>query len=139
MHVIVDVAGTFVDDAGSRFVAFNPLRRFDTRRSEPWASPSAPGARLAPADAVALALGVDGMPDQVDAVMANVTVTSTGDRGWLGVKPCGDAAQTSDVNFDRSDTVANMTLVPTAPSADACAALSSPSHLVVDLFGVFVP
>jgi uncharacterized protein YkwD len=139
MHLIVDVAGSFVDGTGSSFVAVNPFRRVDSRLAAPWASPGAPGIRLAPTASMVLDLGVDGMPAHVDAVMANVTVTSTLDRGWLGVRPCGDAAETSDLNFDNADTVANMTLVPTTSDAKACGVLSASSHLVVDVFGVFVP
>jgi uncharacterized protein YkwD len=139
MHVIVDVAGAFLKGSGSKYVAFPEFRRYDSRLRQSWASPGTPGVRLAATASLPVALAVNGVPQSVEAVMANVTVTSTADSGWLGMKACGNTAETSDLNFAASDTIANMTIIPTEPNSAACAALSASTHLIVDVFGVFVP
>jgi hypothetical protein len=87
---------------------------------------------------------VGGNKDQIGALAMNVTIISpTSPIGFIGVRPAGDTAVTSFVNWYEQGSgvqMANAGLVPInqqpTPSADI-EFFGSPTQFIVDIFGVF--
>lgn len=138
-HVIVDLAGWFVPPAttsATRLVALDPVRVLDTRRGVGSAGRFAPGVsrRLT----LPAAGGV--VPDQIAAVVMNVTVVGPDAPGfltaWPGASVLPDA---SNVNYDRDEVVPNLVIVKVGAGAtiDLLASAGSPD-VVADVMGYFV-
>lgn len=130
-NLIVDVTGVF--PAGGGFEPVTPTRWLDTRRQ---------GTKLAAGGTVALDLatirssvGFDGEPDAL-AVVA--TATEAEAPGFLRVTPCGTVATTSNVNYLDGFAVPNLVVVEPDAEGRICVTSHATTHVIVDLFGVFV-
>jgi hypothetical protein len=122
-----------VDLTGSLTTGYSPLtqpqRLLDTRRAI-----GAPKAKLAADGTLALALA---SPPVGATAVLNVTVTGTDGPGYLTVRPCSSAAsESSTLNFDANDTVANLALVMPGTGATVClSAGESATDVIADLSG----
>ncbi len=121
----------------ARLVLAPPVRVVDTRHD---AGPLR-GAALDGAGRLGTAPFVldPGVPADATAVLANVTVTGPAGPGFLSLWPAGGARPgTSVLNWGLDDTVGNAALVATGPGGLA-GAVSTPTHLVVDVQGWLAP
>jgi hypothetical protein len=126
--VVVDIFGAFAPqtDAG-RLAPMVPVRLLDTRD----------GGR--PAGATELRVTVPEPANEAPgAVAVNLTSTESGGAGYLTAYPCGGTPPVvSNVNFSGPGDVANLALVKVGEGNQLCIFTSAPSHVVVDLLGVF--
>lgn len=124
VDLVVDLLGEYRRGTGARYAALAPQRLVDTRDG------------LRPSHASNLS---DLVPlGQVAAAQVNLTATRTEGPGYLTAYPCLTRAWpgTSNVNFSTADTTAGAALL--APSRGyGCVFSSTPTQLVVDLFGVW--
>lgn len=81
--------------------------------------------------------GRDGVPADAKAASLNVTATQPRSGGFLRVYPCGgDMPDTSTVNYNSGDTVANSVVVG-LNAGKACVYTTSDVNVVVDVVGYF--
>jgi hypothetical protein len=78
-----------------------------------------------------------GEPTAVDTGSTNAaafTITAVGaeGRGWVRLAPCGDDAETSNLNVLGSDANPNAAFVRPAADGTVCLTASVPTHLVLD-------
>jgi len=148
MHTIVDVQGFFSPAAsapnGNLFVPVTPQRSTDTR-TEPYCTPGGqcqPGPIAAGAEVVNTA----DAPANAVATVANITARTPSTGGYVTADACSTLTpgpQTrSNVNFAAGDTVANLGVVPSQPTANGsqfCTYSPSGLHEIIDVQGFFVP
>lgn len=137
-HVVVDVRGYFTgaDAAAGRdglFVPIDPVRLTDTRR--PAGATGGPRLHDDGAREFSVAKGVGA---EAGAVVLNVTLTRTEDRGFVVVHPAGtDPGQTSSVNGESArSTVANLVVTPISERGVTVTTLEA-THVVLDAVGWF--
>ncbi len=130
-NLIVDVTGVF--PAGGGFEPVTPTRWLDTRRQ---------GTKLAAGGTVALDLatirssvGFDGDPAALALV---ATATEADAPGFLRVSSCDATAKTSNVNYLDGFAVPNLVVVEPDPDGRICVTSHATTHVIVDLFGVFL-
>lgn len=136
---VVDVQGFFVpaSQAGSAgFVSIDQQRVLDTRVADS----RLPGGAATPLPTVG------NIPAGATAVLLNATVVGSLLPGFLTADSCArlNAAgpTSSNVNFAAASVVANLAVVPQVGGvtpASACMWPSTPTHLVIDTQGAFVP
>ena len=140
-----DTAGTFTysqtfTTGGSTYLPQTPRRVLDTRHGT-----GAPEAAVAPNHALTVNVtqGATGIPvgDAVTAAVVNLTVTQPSANGYLTAYPGGTTRPTSsNVNFSRDETVANLATV----RVDANGNLnlyngsSGTTELIADVEGYYV-
>ena len=74
------------------------------------------------------------------AVVLNVTVTDAQAPGFITVYPCGSPRPTaSNLNYVAGSTVANAVLVQIGTAGQVCIFNQSPTHLIADVNGYFMP
>lgn len=151
LHAIVDVQGFFgsASAMGSNGMVFSPItpeRIIDTRIDGfcPVTGQCAENGPV-PAETPAAVVGPD-MPPSAVAMLANLTVTGAQASGYLTADAC--AALTpglqahSNANFERGETVANLSVVPALSTPDGgqiCTYASTGTQQIVDVQGWFVP
>lgn len=136
-HVIVDVAGYFVDgpvtDPGG-FIALAPSRILDTR---------AVGGALAAGESRDLQVtGAGGVPaTNVSAVVLNVTVTETSADGYLTVSPAGTGRPlASNLNWAAGATIPNLVVVKVGDAGKVSLYQSGPgsAQVIADVAGYYL-
>ena len=131
-HLVADVAGWHATErsVGSPFTPAAPVRKLDTRESQP----------VGPGGTRRLAL-TQGLPPGTTAVALNVTVTEPSTGGYLTVHPAGESRPTvSNLNFVPGQTRANLVTVKiSASGAVDIFNHSGTTHVVVDLLGYWGP
>lgn len=136
VDVIADLLGMFNTNGGAGYVPISPQRVLDTRNAI-----GAPAAAIKPFGTVQATLsGVDGLPKNLQAVAANVTVTGPTGAGDIEVYPdfLDTAPGVSTLNFAAGATVANATTVSTDNTGLKLYNQSSgSSQLIVDVFGYY--
>lgn len=132
-HVIADVSGYFV--SGNGFEAMTPVRELDTRNG----TGGVPVGPLTAGTTLEFDVtGVNGVPASgVAAVALNVTAVTPATSGHVTVFPCGEAPNTSNVNYVPGVTVPNLVVAPVGPDGTVCFRSSGTTHLVVDASGWF--
>ena len=133
--MLVDVHGVFREAGGSFFQAVRPTRVMDTRQSSlRWHG------RLNANQPVRIPFRqIPGMPSDADAVWLNLTAVSPVDNGFLSLVPCDVPVQTSVLNFEEErNTPANVLMGLDADGA-LCLNSSVRTHILIDVFGYFVP
>ena len=139
-HVLVDLAGWFVppatDPSAARFLPVTPERILDTRISLGLSGRSNPGESRR----LNVPLPASVRPDQVTAVIVNLTVVEPSSGGYLTAFPAGDTPpNASNVNYDAAETVPNLAVVKLgADGAIELFASSGTPHLLADVMGFFV-
>jgi len=134
-HVVVDVLGSFSDNAPGRFVALQPGRVLDTRDGT--------GAPLAPVGQTPIVLklaGQRGVPNNgVSAVLLNVTAVTPSNDTYVTVYPAGgDPPLASNLNAVAGQIVPNSVLARLG--TDGSVALFNNSgtvDLIADVMGYF--
>ena len=134
-HVVVDVIGSFADNASGRFVALQPGRVLDTRNGT-----GAPLARVAQDPVILKLTGAMGVPTSgVSAVLMNVVAVEPVGDSFVTVYPSGgERPLASNLNVVTGQVVPNMVLARLG--ADGCVALyNNTGHLdlVADVMGYF--
>ena len=122
--LLIDVAG--YTSTGTGFVPMTPDRIVDTRSSGRITSGAITvgGWSIVPTDAKAVAL--------------NVTVTEPVADGYVTVYPCGSPRpDTSNVNFQAGQTIANAVIVGVGTGGGVCVYSSVPTNVIVDVNGWF--
>ncbi len=136
---LVDVFGycTMGSADGDRFVPLAPTRLFDTRSGLGVAAGAL--GRLAPA-AIPVG-GHAGVPADATGVVLNLTATEPDAPGYLRLSPAGQpVAATSNVNFWRGDTVANLAVVRLGTGGRVqLDGAGAGKHAIGDVFGYFIP
>jgi spore germination protein YaaH len=137
-HVLLDVTGYFASGSdGATFVPLEPARILDSRFGNGLLGPfSSHVPRTFDVS------GRGGVPGDVVAVTANVTITGQTSAGYLAVGPAVDASpETSILNAPRGDNRANGVTVPLAPDGTLRAvwigAGGSKVDVIVDVTGYF--
>jgi len=154
VNVIVDVNGYFTSAGGTGaefFPLSSPVRMVDTRCS---VSPLPPYCSLENLPATnktmpalgagktssATVAGLDGVPSDAVAAMANVTVTSTTTGGYLTVWPGGSRPTVSDLDWAPHETVANAVVMTLSSSGTVTVYnYQGSSDVIVDVSGWFAP
>ena len=140
-HVIVDVAGYFTSESAppssdGLFVSLSPVRVLDTRTaSNPLGKYIKPG----PGWTVEVpVLGNGGVPSTAAAIVANSTLTSARNAGYVAAFPAGTVRPVvSAMNALYSGhTVANHVISPVSTRGLSLFSQSG-THLVVDVAGYF--
>lgn len=137
-HVIVDAQGWYVADGGARYTpAPSPQRVLDTRGGN---GVPAPG-KIASEGTVELQVtGRGGVPTDATAVLLNVTVTETEERGYITVYPHGAALPTaSNLNYVRGETIANLVLVKVGDGGRVRLRAHTAAQLIADVQGWYGP
>lgn len=107
-----------------------PVRLLDSRAA----------ARLAKASETPVQItGAVGVPASATAAVVNVTVTGSGEGGFVTVSPCGAAYGTSNLNFAKGQTIANLAVVGLGTGGAICVTPSVDAHVIVDLNGYVGP
>ncbi len=118
---------------GSEYFATAPVRLLDTRlEGRPLTADGSFRLRVA---------GTDAVPTDATAVAINVTATDTTAASFLAIYPTGIAAPTtSNLNWPRGATVANLTVVAVGQGGSVSFHNAAGSlELTVDLEGYFAP
>lgn len=131
-EVIVDLVGWFGGDDGFDYQA-GMSRVADSRDGlGGWNGPFAAG-ETRPFDP-----GLTGtMPDGTRVAVLGVVATRALEPGFLQVRPCGNTAEVSSVNYMPDVDITNFVAVPIADDGTVCVTSSGRSDVVVDVFGGF--
>jgi subtilisin family serine protease len=130
-HLLVDVTGYLAPDAPDRLTPVVPQRLVDTRGAD-YVSPRV------------LRVGMPAVASGATAVAVNLTVTEAQADGFLTAYAadtngnCGSPSPTSNLNFRRSMTRANLAYV-TLGGGVLCVFSSAPAHVIVDLTAYLGP
>lgn len=138
-HVIVDITGWFGDKDGQQFVPISPIRLADTRQNHPVLNGGAGPVMLTPGRELrVLIAGERGLDPGIRAATLNLAAVGASAPGFIVVVPCGQSSNVSTLNFT-SDTgaVANGTNVKLDASGAVCVTTSAPTHVLVDITGVW--
>jgi len=135
--VVVDVNGYFSDGSStpsgaSLFTPIAPVRVLDTRQT---AGALGPGQTL-----TQQLTGVDGLAQDVTAVVANVTAADTTAASFLTVFPGAPMPTASDLNWSAGQVASNLT-VATLGGAGSIGIYNQAGRadVIVDAFGYFTP
>jgi hypothetical protein len=131
-QITVNLVGTgYVSTpSGTSFLrSVQPTRLADTRRDG--------SGRLDAGDTRQISTGVSALDGtNPGMVTVNVTAVNPSARGFITVFDCDVARpDTSNLNFLKGQTVANLSLVPRAGDGSICVYSSAPTDIVVDLAG----
>ena len=126
-HVLVDLNGAFAAD--SDFIALAPARAIDTRSGQP------PAARVP----LVVHLGaIAGAPTGAFTAVVNLTVVGGSVASGAALYPCNAAPPAQPARTIAPGVVQNLMMVAaTDDNGDVCVTVSSPAHVLVDLFGAF--
>jgi spore germination protein YaaH len=134
--VIIDVAGEL--SPGSYSPLAQAARLMDTRTGFPTVDSqySGAGKSVINQDTPVQIGGRAGLPALPGAVILNVTVDSPDLDGYVTVYPCGTARpNVSNVNFAPGQTIPNLVITKLSSTGSVCVFTSSPTHVLVDVFG----
>ena len=135
-HVLVDVVGYF--PAGAAYTALAPVRIADTRVGQPVAFPASKVPVPAGGTLEVPVGGLNGVPGDAAAVVANITATAPDGAGHLRVFPCGQARPgASTLNYPTGASVANGTIVGLGAGGKICVYTPTRTHVLVDVVGYF--
>jgi hypothetical protein len=129
--LVADVAA-YVPAGGTGLTTMPFPRRFvDTRFGV-----GGPVARLG-SDVRTVAIGgVNDVPADAGAVIANITATNGSAAGYIAAFPCGQPVPlVSNVNFLPGQSIANMAVVALGPGGQLCMRSMVPVDVVVDVTG----
>jgi hypothetical protein len=135
-HLLVDITGYF--PAGADYTPISPVRVADTRVGQPVAFPAVKTPLAAGGTLAVPVGGVNGVPGDAAAVVANITATGPAGPGHLKVFPCGQARpNASTLNYPAGATVANGTITDLGTEGRICIYSPARTHLLVDITGYF--
>jgi uncharacterized protein YkwD len=137
-NILIDITGWFGPFDGRQFVPLTPIRLTDTRQSHPELNGGS-GARLVqPGESFRIQVaGNRGVPSDSKAATLNLVALGGGAAGFLTVMPCGTGTDVSNLNYPGFGAVANGTSVKLDGGGAVCVTTSAPTHLIVDITGVW--
>jgi hypothetical protein len=132
VHLVVDVNGAYSPSGTTSLTPMAPSRLLDTRVGDVMiAAGSIQELQVA---------GSNGVPDDAVAAVLNVTAVGATSAGYATVFPCGTPTpDTSNLNFDAGETIANSAVATIGDGGRICVYTSAALHLVVDVNGAFGP
>ena len=137
IDLVVDVVGYISSNATTRLTPSQPFRFTDTRdqfRVEVNAGQN--GLRLEAGQTILVAMaGQRGLPANVRAVSANLTVVDATTAGFLTAWPCGDMPTASNVNYEPGAAIANAAELPLSSSGAICIYSSGSAQVIIDVNG----
>jgi hypothetical protein len=137
-HIIIDLTGGYVVNAGSGSQAVAPVRLLDSRNAI-----GVPTRSRAIADSTTAlhVVGTGGVPTTgAQAVTLNVTVDQPETGGFVTVYPCGQNVPTaSNLNYGPGQTIANLVTVKLGQDGNVCFYTSGSAHLIADLAAWYQP
>jgi hypothetical protein len=138
-HVIVDITGWFGAKDGQKFVPINPIRLADTRQDHPVLNGGSGPIMLTPGRELRIKVaGERGISAGVQAATLNLAAVGANEAGFIVVVPCGQPSDVSTLNFTGvTGAVANGANVKLDSSGDVCVTTSAPTHVLVDITGVW--
>jgi len=138
-HVIVDITGWFGKGDGRQFVPISPIRLADTRQAHPVLNGGAGPVMLVPGRELRVQVaGTRGIGADVRAATLNLAAVGAGDQGFLVAVPCGQPSDVSNLNFtSETGAVANGANVKLDGTGAICVTTSAPTHVLVDITGVW--
>ncbi|HSP30344.1 MAG TPA: hypothetical protein VLN74_17480 [Ilumatobacteraceae bacterium] len=80
---------------------------------------------------------VDYITPWTTALSLNVTATGPAGAGFLTVWPCGPIPETSSLNFDTGQTVANLVVASLDPDGGVCIRSTVDVHVLADVAGLY--
>ena len=136
-HLLLDVVGYYDARPGDGFTPLPPARVLDSRAGAqvgPYATPWGPG-QSRPVKVA----GLGGVPTGADAVVANVTATSTTAAGFLTIWPAGQSRPTtSSVNWGLGQTIANAVTMKVGADGQVSVYNDAGStEVIIDVLGYF--
>jgi len=149
MHSMVDVQGFFAPSdsapSGALYTPITPTRTVDTRQT-PFCTPEGACTAVGPVAAGTEVASVMTAPVDAIATLANLTVIQPNAIGYLTANDCAallpGPQSHSNINFVTGDIVANLTLSPSASTADGeqfCAYSQTSLQQLIDVQGFFAP
>lgn len=135
VDVIVDVTGYLVDAGELSLQLVRPLRIVDTRQAD-----SIYTGRLGGGQVIEVPIAaIPGLPADARAAVVNVTSVDSAQDGFFTVYPCGmNTPNTSSLNY-QTGVVGGATVVSSLGTGKLCIYSLTRSHLIADLYGVWVP
>jgi len=132
VHLVVDALGWF-GSVGAQLTPVAPTRVVDTREA-------LGGERLAAGETLTVNVrNQAGLPADVTAVQATLTVTNPSSSGYLIAWPCGERPLASNVNYVGGATVANSAQVTLSAADELCVFSLKSTEVLVDITGVWRP
>ena len=149
MHSIVDVQGYFAPSGsaptGALYTPITPTRIVDTRQT-PVCTPEGICNAVGPVPAGTEIAAVIAAPVDAIATLSNLTVIHPYANGYATADDCAallpGPPSHSNINFATGDVVANLTLSPSASTADGerfCTYSQTWLHQLIDVQGFFAP
>jgi hypothetical protein len=141
IDLAVDASGWF--PAVSDLTPLVPARLMDTRIGYPTFDGQFSSLDVRPAGSVTV-LQVTGrsglVPDTATAVALNVTVAEGQSPGFITVFPCDASLPTAaNVNYDTNQIIPNAVITKLSPSGTVCIYSHTPTQIIVDANGYFIP
>lgn len=125
-----DTAGMALQPGPGGFVSLSPIRLLDSRQSA-----QGPLAANETRLVTVTGVGAGSPPRDAGAVALNITVINP-NAGFLSVWPADEPEpDTSALNFDQNQTVANAVTVRVSPSGQIAVRASATVHIIVDVLG----
>ena len=138
VDVVIDLAGYFAPGAGYKFTALSSIRIFDSRQTDTRLNAATSGGRLRAGQVVRLPVaGKRGVPASAKAAAVNLTVTQSSGPLHITAYPCGARPNTSNLNVQPGETVANGAMVKLSAAGELCIFALRDVHLIVDINGVW--
>ena len=130
--VVVDLSGFYSASVGvGRLVAVEPYRLADTREG---------GTTLEAGSSYVVDITGHGVPDDVTAVLLDITVDAPATAGFVTAYSCGEPLPlASNLNFVAGQTITNSAVVKVGSDHTVCFYVSTATHLVIDINGAFSP
>ena len=133
-HLVIDALGWFGTAdlvGGARLGAVVPTRVVDTRKN-------LTSDRLDTGETLTVDLRARaGLPADVTAVQATLTVVNPSSAGYLTAWPCGARPLASNVNYTGGATVANSAQVTLSSTGQLCLYSLKSTDVLVDVTGVW--
>ncbi len=146
--LIVDATGYYL--SSDTYHPLTPARLVDTRPGRATVDGQEAGAgKITPSEPQfpMFVAGRGGVPDNVDAVVLNVTITQPDAAGYVAVAGCfglslPERTPVSNINVVPGQTVANM--IVAAPLFETgrpavCLSTTVPTHVIIDVEGYYAP
>ncbi|HVD03820.1 MAG TPA: fibronectin type III domain-containing protein, partial [Candidatus Dormibacteraeota bacterium] len=138
--VVVDVNGYYSSSSPGLYEPINPVRICDTRPTSESGAPAdqCTGETLQTGSVLPIQVaGLASVPANAGAMVANVTVTNTGDPSYLTVYPGPTRPLASDLNWVSGDTVPNLVVAGLYGGGLDLFNATGPVDVVVDVEGWF--
>lgn len=136
--IVIDFSGYYSGDSSLMFDAMSPARMFDSRSTQRGLNDLTGGKPVSGTIKLKVA-GVRGIPSDAKVVNINVTGVSPTQETYVTAYPCdaGDPG-TSNINLTpERGAAAGGAMVEVSRSGDICLKANVPTHIVIDITGIW--